>query len=47
MCSMCEAHINDVVRNSVSVKKDNSSHTKNQIAIISDNDIDKLYLIHY
>lgn len=38
-CGMCEAHINDAVRNSFKVKKVTSSHTKKQTVIISENDI--------
>lgn len=38
-CGMCEAHINDAVRNSFKVKKVTSSHTKKQTVIIADNDI--------
>lgn len=41
MCSMCESHINDAIRNAFSVKKVNSSHTKNQTVIISENAIDE------
>ena len=36
MCSMCEAHINDVIRREFAVKKVSSSHTKNQTVILSD-----------
>ena len=38
-CGMCEAHINEAVRNAFSVKKVTSSHTKKQTVIISENDI--------
>lgn len=38
-CGMCEAHINDAVRNSFSVKKVTSSHAKKQTIIIAENDI--------
>lgn len=38
-CGMCEAHINDAVRNAFKVKKVTSSHTKKQTVIIADNDI--------
>jgi len=38
-CGMCEAHINDAVRNSFKVKKVTSSHTKKQTVIISENEI--------
>lgn len=38
-CGMCEAHINDAVRNAFSVKKVTSSHTKKQTVIIAEEDI--------
>ena len=38
-CGMCEAHINDAVRQAFSVKKVTSSHTKKQTIIITENDI--------
>ena len=38
-CGMCEAHINDAVRQAFSVKKVTSSHTKKQTGIIAENDI--------
>ena len=38
-CGMCEAHINDAVRNSFSEKKVSSSHIKRQTVIIAENDI--------
>ena len=38
-CGMCEAHINDAVRQNFSVKKVTSSHTKKQTIIIAENDI--------
>ncbi len=38
-CRMCEAHINETVRNTFQVKKVTSSHTKKQTVIISENDI--------
>jgi copper chaperone CopZ len=34
-CSMCEAHINDVVRKNFNIKKVKSSHLKNNTTIIS------------
>ncbi len=39
-CSMCEAHINDVVRRTCRVKKVSSSHTKGQTEILSDEPLD-------
>lgn len=38
-CGMCEAHVNDAVRNAFSVKKVTSSHTKQQTVIIAEQDI--------
>ena len=38
-CGMCEAHINEAVRNSFSVKKVKSSHTKKQTVIITEQEI--------
>ena len=38
-CSMCEAHINEAVRNTFQVKKVSSSHTKRQTIIVAEQDI--------
>ena len=38
-CGMCEAHINEAVRNAYQVKKVTSSHTKKQTVIIVEQDI--------
>ena len=38
-CGMCEAHINEAVRNAFQVKKVSSSHTKRQTVIIAEKDI--------
>lgn len=38
-CGMCEAHINEAVRNAFQVKKVTSSHTKKQAIIIAEQDI--------
>lgn len=38
-CGMCEAHINDAVRNAFRVKKVTSSHTEKQTVIIAEQDI--------
>lgn len=38
-CAMCEAHINDAVRNAFKVKKVSSSHTKKRTVIIAEQDI--------
>ncbi len=33
MCPMCEAHVNDAIRNNFDVKKVKSSHKKNETVI--------------
>lgn len=38
-CGMCEAHINDAVRNAFPVKKVTSSHTKRETVILADREI--------
>ena len=38
-CGMCEAHINEAVRNAFQVKKVTSSHIKKQTVIIAEQDI--------
>lgn len=38
-CGMCEAHINEAVRNAFPVQKVTSSHTKKQTIIIAQQDI--------
>ena len=38
---MCEAHVNDAIRKAFPVKKINSSHSKNQAVIITEQDIDE------
>ena len=40
-CSMCEAHINDVIRKKYDVKKLKSSHKKNQTTFLSEKYIDE------
>lgn len=39
-CGMCEAHINDAVRNAFPVKKVNSSRGKKQTVILSETELD-------
>ncbi len=39
MCSMCESHVNDVIRNAFAVKKVSSSHQKGQTVILSERQI--------
>ncbi len=36
MCSMCESHINDLIRNQFSVRKVRSDRRKNRTVIVSD-----------
>lgn len=43
-CSMCESHVNDVVRKSCKVIKVSSSHVKNETKIVLEN-LDNLDLI--
>ena len=38
-CSMCEAHVNDIIRKNFKVKKVKSSHSKNRSVIIAQEDI--------
>lgn len=40
-CGMCEAHINEAVRNAFLVKKVSSSHTKKQTVILTKSDIEE------
>lgn len=40
-CGMCEAHINNEVRNNFNIQKITSSHTKKQTVIITNEDIDE------
>ena len=40
MCDMCEAHVNQAVRNSIKIKKVSSSHKVGQAVILSDAPID-------
>ena len=45
MCSMCEAHINDVIRKSVpDAKKVSSSHKKGEASFLSENIVDEQLL---
>ena len=38
-CGMCEAHINEAVRNAFQVKKVTSSHAKKRTVILAEKDI--------
>ncbi len=40
-CGMCEAHVNDAVRDAFQVKKVSSSHTKKQTVIVTNDTIDE------
>ena len=44
MCSMCEAHINDCIRNNFKVKKVTASHTKGEAVILTEDEIDEAQL---
>ena len=41
MCGMCESHVNDAIRRAFQVRKVTSSHSKGQIVILTENDIDE------
>lgn len=38
-CGMCEAHVNDAIRNTFPVKKVTSSHTRKQAVILAEQEI--------
>ena len=38
-CGMCEAHINEAVRNAFPVKKVTSSHTRKETVILAEREI--------
>ena len=40
MCDMCEAHVNQAVRNSIKIKKVSSSHKTGQAVILSEAPVD-------
>lgn len=40
MCGMCESHVNDAVRNAMTVKKVTSSRGKRETVVITDNEPD-------
>ena len=44
MCSMCESHVNDAVRNALPVKKVTSSHKKGSSVILSETAPDEAVL---
>ncbi len=41
MCDMCEAHMNDVIRNNFKVKKVSSDHRKGQSVIVAEEPLDE------
>ena len=41
MCGMCEAHVNDTIRQAFPVKKVESSHTKKETVILSEEPLDE------
>ena len=43
-CSMCEAHIQDAVRNNFKVKKVSASHSKGECTVISADALDEAEL---
>lgn len=44
MCSMCEAHINDVIRKTFTVRSVKSNRRKGQCVIVSDEPLDETRL---
>lgn len=40
-CSMCESHVNDVIRNTFNVKKVSSSHKDKKTEILSEQPLDE------
>ena len=38
-CGMCESHVNEAIRYAFKVKKVNSSHSKNETVIISEEEL--------
>ena len=45
MCGMCEAHVNDAIRNNLKIKKVTSSHKTGETVIISEHEIEENSLI--
>ena len=44
MCNMCEAHVNDAIRNKFKVKKVTASHTAKNAEIIAEEPLDEAAL---
>lgn len=40
-CGMCEAHINDAIRQAFAVKKVTSSHRKKETVIVTEQELDE------
>ena len=40
-CSMCEAHVNDAVRNALNIQKVTSSHGKGETVILTEQPVDE------
>ena len=40
-CGMCEAHVNDAIRNSFKVRKVSSSHSRGETVVTSDAPLDE------
>ena len=40
-CGMCEAHVQDVIRRHISVKKVKASYIKNNVVVITEKDLKK------
>ena len=38
-CGMCEAHVEEVIRNNIKVKKIRASHIKNEVTIICEDEL--------
>ena len=43
-CGMCEAHINDAIRQNFDIKKTESSHTKGETVVVSGEPLDEAAL---
>ncbi|MCR5683611.1 MAG: copper resistance protein CopZ [Clostridiales bacterium] len=41
VCDMCDAHMNDAIRQAFQVKKVTTSHSKGETVIISENEISR------
>lgn len=44
MCGMCEAHMNDAIRQHFNVKKVSSSHKKKETVILTEAELDRAAL---